>query len=133
MAEIPASHADLVGAPHFAHLATLNPDGSPQASVIWVRRDPASPTETVLFYTQTDFQKTRNMERDPRVSLTIHDQADPYRSLELRGTATVTPVADGALLHALARDYWGTDFPDPIPPGLSAEVRITVTHARVTP
>ena len=80
---IPVEYRDLIGAPHFAHLATINRDGSPQSTVIWVQRD----GDDVLFTTGARYRKTRNMARDPRVALSIHDANNPYRYIEVRGMA----------------------------------------------
>ena len=64
----------LVDEHAFAVLSTINPDGAPQSSVIWVKRDGGD----VVFSTIRGRRKTRNMERDPRVSLCMYDPADPY-------------------------------------------------------
>jgi PPOX class probable F420-dependent enzyme len=63
----------LLDGKNFASVATLNPDGGPQSSVVWVLRD----AEAVLFSTTSTRQKARNLTRDPRVSLTIFDAEDP--------------------------------------------------------
>src|SRR2546423_11453296 len=73
----------LIDEKTFAVVATVNPDGSPQSSVIWIKRD----GDEVLFSTIRGRRKTRNLERDPRVSVTLYDPADPYRNVELRGPA----------------------------------------------
>ncbi|HEY7137503.1 MAG TPA: PPOX class F420-dependent oxidoreductase, partial [Acidimicrobiia bacterium] len=65
----------------FAVLATLNADGSPQTSVIWVGRD----DDVVLFTTHSKRQKTRNLRRDPRASLTVFAADDPYQTANIHG------------------------------------------------
>src|SRR6516165_7748940 len=77
---------DLLDARAFAVLSTINPDGSPPSSVIWATYD----GDEVVFSTILGRRKTRNMERDPRVSLCVYDRADPYRYVEVR----VGPVVD---------------------------------------
>ena len=62
----------LVDGKNYAILATINPDGSPQTSVLWVGRD----GNDLLFSTVAGRVKHRNMERDPRVSVTVLDSAD---------------------------------------------------------
>lgn len=82
MSEVPASHADLLDRPTFAHLATVRPDGSPQSSVMWFAWDGS---RIRLTHTSTR-QKFANLSREPRVALSIADPADQYRFLEVRGT-----------------------------------------------
>lgn len=78
---LPASFADLLERPLFAHLATVRPDGSPQSSVMWFAWD-----GEVLRFTHTKTrQKFRNVAHDPRVALSIADPEDQYRYLEVRG------------------------------------------------
>ena len=71
----------LLDGANFATVATLNPDGGPQSSVVWVKRD----GDTVLFSTTTTRQKGRNLAKDPRVTLTIFATRDPYDYVEIRG------------------------------------------------
>src|SRR5690349_22629793 len=86
---IPLSDAALrlVDGKNYAVLATVNPDGSPQTSVVWVGRDGAD----LLFSTVAGRVKHRNMVRDPRVSVTVIDSADPENYVELRGRVSMTP------------------------------------------
>ena len=82
---IPLSEATLrlVDGKNYAVLATVNPDGSPQTSVVWVGRDGGD----LLFSTVEGRVKHRNMLRDPRVSVSVIDSSDPEPGelLELRG------------------------------------------------
>jgi PPOX class probable F420-dependent enzyme len=78
---LPESHADLLARPLFAHLATVRPDGGPQSNVMWFVWDGARIRMT---HTKKR-QKFRNLQRDPRVALSIADPDDPYRFLEVRG------------------------------------------------
>jgi PPOX class probable F420-dependent enzyme len=68
---------------NFATVSTLNPDGAPQTSVVWFKRE----GEAVLFSTTTARQKARNLARDPRISLAIFDIDNPYDVVEIRGRA----------------------------------------------
>jgi PPOX class probable F420-dependent enzyme len=86
-----------------AVLATINPDGSPQTSVVWIGRD----GDEVLISTAAGRRKDKNLRRDPRVSLSVFDRNDPERYVEIRGTATVTEDAGRALAVALAEKYEG--------------------------
>src|ERR1700744_1623261 len=81
MPEAPASHADLLEQPVFAHLATVRPDGSPQSSVMWFAWDGS---RIRLTHTRTR-QKFANLTKEPRGPLALHDPADQYRFLENRG------------------------------------------------
>ena len=114
MASVPAEHADLVGAPHFAHLVTVNRDGSPQSSPIWIRPDRVSAdgaVESVFFVTGLRYRKALNMQREPRVALSIHGADDPYRMLEIVGTASMEPRASWDELDAISNQYMGRDYP----------------------
>jgi len=87
-------------------LSTLNPDGGPQASVVWAKRD----GDVILFSTVLGRRKTRNMQRDPRVSLVAYDPADPYVYVEIRGTVAMTEEGGDALIDELSRAYDGTPW-----------------------
>ena len=84
MATIPDSHADLLKKKAFANLATLNADGSPQVTPVWVDTDGTN----ILFNTAKGRVKTKNLEREKRVALTIVDPDNPYRYLGIQGRVT---------------------------------------------
>ncbi len=96
----------LVDAPEFATLATIDPDGRPQLSVIWVKRD----GDDVLFSTIRGRRKTDNLLRDARCTLLVYPAADPYRYLEIRGRVTMTDDPTAALIDELNTKYRG-DLP----------------------
>src|SRR3954447_19102903 len=75
----------LLDGRHFAVLGTINPDGGPQTSAMWVGRD----GDEVLFSTVAGRRKHRNLERDSRASVTVIDSEDPYNYVELRGRVTI--------------------------------------------
>ncbi|MFI5527508.1 PPOX class F420-dependent oxidoreductase [Kitasatospora sp. NPDC051853] len=93
----------LLDAPVPAVLATVNPDGGPQTSMVWVGRD----GDELLISSTAGLRKVRNLEREPRASLILHDPADPLRYVEFRGRATVTEDTGRALAVALAEQYEG--------------------------
>jgi PPOX class probable F420-dependent enzyme len=97
----------LLDGRNFAGVATLGPDGAPQNSVVWIKRE----GDTVLFSSTDGRQKVRNLRRDPRVSLSVFDLADPYTSVEIRGTAEILPDPDKCLPHELSHKYLGVDPP----------------------
>jgi PPOX class probable F420-dependent enzyme len=93
----------LLDEPNVAVLATINPDGSPQSSPIWVGRD----GDDLVISSARGRRKDRNIQRDPRVSLTVFDRTDPEQYGEIRGRATVTEDAGRALAVRLAEKYTG--------------------------
>ena len=115
----------LLDGRHFAVLATLNPDGGPQTSAMWVGRE----DDEVLFSTVAGRRKHRNLERDRRLSVTILDADDPYNYVELRGRATIEQDLERAFDTGLSWKYDERD-PDPDPPGaVRLIIRMTVDKA----
>jgi PPOX class probable F420-dependent enzyme len=97
----------LLDGKNFASVATLGPDGAPQNSVVWIKRE----GDTVLFSSVDGRQKVRNLRRDPRVSVSVYDLTNPYTSVEIRGTAEILPDPDKRLPHDLSHKYLGIDPP----------------------
>ena len=124
MVKIPPSHADLLGnKPAFAQLATLNPDGSPQVTPVWVDFDGAN----ILVNTAKGRVKTKNLEREPRVAISITDPENPYRYLGVQGRVMgVTESGADAHIDKMAKKYIGKDKYPWRAPG---EVRILVKIA----
>ena len=111
---------EVLDGPHTAVLATANADGRPQSSVIFVRRD----GDTVLFTTVNGRLKTRNMRRDPRVSLLVMDKATG-RYVEIRGSVDITDDPEKKLLYEMYDRYMGGAAPPPEPDAERLIVRIT--------
>uniref|UniRef100_UPI002740F922 PPOX class F420-dependent oxidoreductase n=1 Tax=Actinoplanes sp. RD1 TaxID=3064538 RepID=UPI002740F922 len=88
-----------------AVLSTLRADGSAQLSVMWAGRD----GDEIVMATKGSRRKVRNIRRDPRVTVLLHDRTTPARYVEIRGTATVTGDAAAArvLADELAHRYTG--------------------------
>ena len=116
----------LLAGRYYAVLATVNPDGSPQTSVVWVGRDGTD----LLFSTVAGRVKHRNMVRDPRVSVTVIDSADPENDVELRGRVTMSPDVGRRLDTRLSWKYDGRD-PGPDRPG-AVRVAVRMTVEKVT-
>ncbi len=102
---IPDESIDLVGPPHYAHIATVNADGSPQSSVVWAELR----NDRIHLSTGGNYKKTRNMRREPRVAISFHDVANPYRTIEIRGRAEVKELHDYELLDHFAQKYLSLD------------------------
>jgi PPOX class probable F420-dependent enzyme len=124
MATIPASHADLLKEKKaFANLATLNADGSPQVTPVWVDFDGTH----VLVNTAKGRVKTKNLEREPRVALSIADPENPYRYLGIKGRVIeMTESGADAHIDKMAKKYMGKDTYPLRAPG---EVRVIVKIA----
>lgn len=128
MVELSPAVRALLEGPHLAHVVTMNPDGTPQVSCVWVGLD----GDQVVFGSLGPWRKIRNLERDPRITLSIEgdgtNEVGMREHLVLSGTATVERGGAPELLQELARVYVGPDvrFPpmDDPPPG--SVVRITV-------
>ncbi len=104
--EILEMNKDLFVKKAFAHFATLMPDGSPQVSPVWVDYD----GEFIVINTARGRQKDRNIQRDPRVAISIQDPDDPYRKLLIRGKV-VEVTTQGADTHIdkMALKYRGLE------------------------
>ena len=79
--DLHAKVVELARGKNFAALSTLLPGGHPQTQVMWVDAD----DEYLLINTEVHRQKFKNVERDPRVTITIWEREDPYRFVEVRG------------------------------------------------
>lgn len=104
---IPATHADLLDSTALAHVATVGPDGAPQSSPVWFGWD-----GTFLRFAQVSGyqQKVRNLQREPRVALSIVDPANAYRYLEVRGRVErIDPDPDWVFINAMAKKYLDQD------------------------
>jgi PPOX class probable F420-dependent enzyme len=125
---IPDAARAVLDGPNLGHVVTLDPDGGPQVSCVWVRTD----GDEVVFASLGPWRKLRNLERDPRIALSVEaptaNEVGMRHYLVVHGTATVEPGGAPELLQELARVYVGPDarFPpmDDPPPG--SVVRITV-------
>jgi PPOX class probable F420-dependent enzyme len=114
---------DLLDRRVYASFATLNPDGGPQLSTMWVTRD----GDDVLVGTLRGRQKERNLRRDNRVSLMLTDPEDGESYVEIRGTATFTEAGARELMDELSDKYRGKPFPAEPPEKVRVIVRITPT------
>jgi PPOX class probable F420-dependent enzyme len=124
MADIPATHTDLLTSkPALANLATLNPDGSPQVTPVWVDFDGSS----IIVNTAKGRVKAKNLARDPRVALVIVDPGNPFRHLAVQGRVTeMTEKGGDAHIDKMAKKYLGKDtYPGRTPGEVRVIVRIS--------
>jgi PPOX class probable F420-dependent enzyme len=92
---------------NLAHLVTLMPDGSPQASPVWVNLE----DEMILINSSEGRVKTNNVRRDPRVAISIVDDEQPYGGVVMVRGLVKEVTTDGADAHidSLAKKYLGKD------------------------
>lgn len=112
----------LLDGRNFATVATVNADGSPQTSVVWVKRD----GDAIEFSAVSSRRKVRNVAADPRVSVCVFDLENPYHYVELRGSAELIDDPEKSLSRELSRKY----LDEEPPPEPEAVKRVIV---RVTP
>lgn len=106
MATIPEQYKDLFQKKAFAHLATVNGDGTPQVTPVWVDFDGTY----IRFNTAKGRVKDQNLRRIPKVALAIMDPDNPYRYLRVSGRVTeVTEQGADQHIDALAKKYLGKD------------------------
>jgi PPOX class probable F420-dependent enzyme len=95
-----------------ATVVTLMPNGQPQALPTWIDSD----GEYVLVNTEPVRQRAKNVARDPRITVLIHNAQDPWDWAEVRGH--VVEVVGGQVardhIDALSQKYLGTDYQNPI-------------------
>lgn len=104
--KIPEELKDILNKRGFAHLATLMPDGSPQVTPVWCDFDGTH----VRINSAKGRLKDKNMRRDKRVALAIHDPDNPYRYLAIRGNVDeITERGADAHIDALAKKYLDKD------------------------
>ena len=119
MTDLPGTLRALIESGPLAHLATINPDGGPQVSVIWIGLD----GDHIVSGHLTLSQKVRNVQRDPRVTLSFDAPRRPGAFLAehavLRCTTTVETTGARGLLERLGKVYVDPGFEFPAPPDAS--------------
>ena len=105
-AQLSDSLKQVLDTPVFVSIATIQPDGSPQVSPVWVKRD----GDELLISTTRDRRKTLNLERDPRVTVMVQPADAPYTYAEIRGTVSMTTEGGRELIDELAQKYVGKDY-----------------------
>lgn len=105
MTDIPASHRDLLDA-SVATIGTIGPDGRPHLSAVWFLYE----DDRFKLSLHASRQKTRNLRRNPGVSLFILDLQNTLRYLEVRGAAELAADADYTFAQRLGAKYGGADL-----------------------
>lgn len=117
---LPERLKEILDGPTFSQLTTLDPDGWPQASAMWIMRD----GDRLVFNTAEGRRKWRNMANDPRVAVSISDPDEPYSNYSIQGRVVDIRTSDGLeVIDALARKYLGVERYQWLRPGM---VRVTV-------
>ncbi|MET9448076.1 PPOX class F420-dependent oxidoreductase [Streptomyces cinerochromogenes] len=106
----------------FIVVGTVQPDGSPQLSPVWVLRD----GDDLLFSTTVDRRKYLNLDRDPRVTVAVLNPEEPYEYAEIRGTAEMTTDGGQDLIDRLSRKYTGKNYADFNPAAAQDAERVIV-------
>ncbi len=98
----------LIDAANFAHLATLQPDGSPKVEPVWIGRE----GDRIVVATDRKSLKSINLERDPRVAISLVSRDNPYEQLLIRGRVVESRDDNDLVgLDALSEAYLGKPFP----------------------
>jgi PPOX class probable F420-dependent enzyme len=128
---VPESAQAVINSGKLAHLVTVNADGTPHVTIVWVdyRND------EILIGKLAEDQKVKNIRRDNRVSLSIEaagNQMGMTNYLVVEGTATVSEGGSAELLHDLAQRYVGpgTKFPPMDNPPAGFIIHVTPTKVR---
>lgn len=125
-AELSTELKNLLDTPVFVNIATIQPDGSPQVSPVWVTRD----GDDVLISTTVGRRKDTNLRRDPRVTVVVQPAVNPYAYAEIRGQAELTTEGGQELIDELSLKYTGKPYAEFNPNSGQDDPRVVV---RITP
>ena len=119
----------LIEGVNFAHLATVNKDGSPQVSPVWIEHDGTH----IVVNSEEKRLKVRNMKRDPRVSIAIQDAANPYHYLQIKGRVVeITREGGFEGIDRLSKKYTGQEkYPGNQPGDIRVQIKIEPLKAYV--
>jgi PPOX class probable F420-dependent enzyme len=114
MATIPEDVHDLFEKATFAHFATMTPMGYPHVTPVWVDYDPE--TNRLMVNTERERRKTKNVEANPKVGISMLDPDNPYRFLSVFGDVDeITTEGAREQIDELTKRYMGEDeYPNPI-------------------
>ncbi|MFC1409454.1 PPOX class F420-dependent oxidoreductase [Streptacidiphilus sp. N1-12] len=106
---------------NYVTVATVQPDGSPQLSVVWAKTDGGD----ILVSTLEGRRKHLNLLKDPRVTLLLNPADNPFAYVEVRGTATLDTEGGRELINELSWKYNGKEYPAEPPEAVRTVVRVT--------
>jgi PPOX class probable F420-dependent enzyme len=107
----------------YGHVVTLNSDGKPQVTMVWIDVD----GDEVLFNTAEGRRKPQNLRRDPRIIVSVQDRSDPQAYAVFHGKARVTEAGADEHIDKLAKRFLGADkYPFRQPGEKRLIVRISV-------
>lgn len=127
---LPDSARVLIESGAIAHCTTLNADGSPQVSAVWIGLEGSDDDTEIVMAHLSEHHKVRNLRRDPRIAFSCESAEENgigmRYNLVLYGTATITDGGAAELLRRLGWIYTGREFPLPAdpPPGYVVRVRV---------
>jgi PPOX class probable F420-dependent enzyme len=102
-----AEQVQILNGKNFATVATVMPDGSPEATLVWIETDGTY----IYFNTAMHRLKARNLKRDPRVAIVVYDCSAPYSDvLAIRGRAELILEGANEQIDKLSRLYEGKPF-----------------------
>jgi PPOX class probable F420-dependent enzyme len=125
MTSIPESHRDLLNE-QVLTLGTISPGGGPQLSVVWFLAE----GDTIKLSLNTRRQKVKNLQANPAASVIITGAANPYKYVEIRGDAEITPDDDYKFADEIGAKYGGADLRERDQPG-DKRVVVTIRPAHV--
>ena len=109
MTELPEAVRTLLDGPNFAHIATVLPDGGPHSVPVWIGLEGGR----IAFLTGPGSRKARNLDRDPRVAISITAHDNPFTMAVIRGR--VAERIDGdeawAIIDRISHKYTGQPYP----------------------
>lgn len=105
MAQIEGPAQKLLEQKNHAVVSTLDEDGSIHSTVVWVNVEDGA----VAVNSAVGRKWPTNLERDPRINVTVYDESNPYEYVEIRGTARGTTEGADAHIDRLAKKYLDAD------------------------
>jgi len=124
-APLPEPVKRLLDEATFVTLTTLRADGTPHSTVMWADHD----GDDIVFATVVGRLKEKHIRRDPRVSVSLFDPANPYAYTTINGTATLDETGGKDLIQRLSHKYRGEPYTwDEGTGNVRVVVRVTPDH-----
>lgn len=109
--------------PYYATISTVEPDGQPQVTVVWTKRD----GDDILISTVRGRRKERNLRARPQATVFVLDPENPWHYVEVRGTVTLEDDPEKKLIHELSHKYVGEPYRRDRPEDERVIIRVTPT------